>query len=69
MENASKAFIMAATMLLGLMIISVGVILFQSFSDLGKDTIQKVENYKISEWNNTYLKYYGTTEVEGTKKR
>ncbi len=69
MENASKAFIMAATMLLGLMIISVGVALFQSFSDLGRDTIQKVENYKISEWNNTYLKYYGTTEVEGTKKR
>lgn len=69
MENASKALIMAATMLLGLMIVSVGVALFQSFSDLGKDTIQKVENYKISEWNNTYLKYYGTTEVETAKKR
>lgn len=68
MENASKALIMAATMLLGLMIISVGVALFQSFSDLGKDTIEKVENYKISEWNNTYLKYYGTTEVQESEK-
>lgn len=68
MENASKALIMAATMLLGLMIISVGVALFQSFSDLGKDTIEKVENYKISEWNNIYLKYYGTTEVQESER-
>lgn len=68
MENASKALIMAATVLLGLMIISVGVALFQSFSDLGRDTIEKVENYKISEWNNTYLKYYGTTEVKESEK-
>jgi len=68
MENASKALIMAATVLLGLMIISVGVALFQSFSDLGRDTIEKVENYKISEWNNTYLKYYGTTEVQESER-
>lgn len=69
MENASKALIMAATALLALMIVSVGVALFNTFSDLGKDTIEKIENNKIAEWNNTYLKYYGTTEVEGNKRR
>lgn len=34
MENASKALIMAASVLLGLMIISVGVALFRSFRRL-----------------------------------
>lgn len=69
MENASKALIMAATGLLGLMIISVAVTLFNIFSDLGKDTIEKVENTRITEWNNTYLKYYGTTEIEDNRRK
>lgn len=59
MENASKALIMAASVLLGIMIISVGVTLFNSFSKFGKETIEKVESTKITEWNNNYLKYYG----------
>ncbi len=60
MENASKALIMAASVLLGLMIISVGVALFNSFSDFSKTTLDKVEETKIAEWNNNFLKYYGT---------
>lgn len=60
MENASKALIMAATVLLGVMIISVGVTLFKTFSDFSSDTAQKMQEKQISEWNNTYLKYYGT---------
>lgn len=64
MENASKALIMAATVLLGLMIISVGVALFNSFSKFGKETIEKMESTKITEWNNNYLKYYGKIAVE-----
>lgn len=59
MENASKALIMAASILVGVMIISIGVALFNSFSDFGKSTLNKVEDAKISEWNNNYLKYYG----------
>ena len=62
MENASKALIMAATVLLGVMIISVGVTLFKTFSDFSADTAQKMQEKQISEWNNTYLKYYGKTE-------
>lgn len=60
MENASKALIMAASILLGVMIISVGVALFNSFSSFGKDTAEKFEQSKINEWNSTYLKYYGS---------
>ena len=63
MENASKALIMAASILLGVMIISVGVALFQTFSNFSKTTLNKVEETKIAEWNNAYLKYYGTMLV------
>lgn len=61
MENASKALIMAASVLLGVMIISVGVALFNSFSSFGADAAKKIEEKQISEWNNNYLKYYGNT--------
>ena len=63
MENASKALIMAASVLLGIMIISVGVALFTSFSEFSRNTLEKVEESKISEWNNNYLKYYGNVTV------
>lgn len=59
MENASKALIMAASVLLGVMIISIGVVLFRTFSDFSADSAQKMADKQISEWNNTYLKYYG----------
>ena len=59
MENASKALIMAASVLLGLMIISVGVALFNTFSEFSRDTLSKVEEKSIAEFNNNYIKYYG----------
>lgn len=69
MENASKALIMAASVLLGVMIISIGAVLFQTFSQFGKSTIEETNEAKIAEWNNTYLKYYGnTTRIENGKK-
>ena len=57
MENASKALIMATSILLGIMIISIGVALFTTFSDFGKSTLQKVEDARLAELNNNYLKY------------
>lgn len=60
MENASKALIMAASVLLGLMIISVGVALFNTFSEFSRDTLSKVEEKSIAEFNNNYIKYYGS---------
>ena len=63
MENASKALIMAASVLVGIMIISVGVALFNSFSGFGKSTTEKIEETKIAEWNNNYLKYEGLATI------
>lgn len=69
MENASKALIMAASILVGVMIISVGVALFNSFSEFSRSTVQKVEDAKIAEWNNNYLKYYGNYTDDNGKER
>ena len=57
MENASKALIMAASILLGVMIISIGVALFTTFLNFSKSTLEKVEETKIADLNNNYLKY------------
>lgn len=69
MENASKALIMAASVLVGVMIISIGVALFNTFSEFSKSTMQKVENAKIAEWNNKYLKYYGSYIEDNGKEK
>lgn len=61
MENASKALMMAASVLLGLMIISVGVALFNSFAGSGSNIMSKIEETQIAEFNNQFLKYYGET--------
>lgn len=59
MENASKALIIAASVLLGIMIISVGVVLSSSFSGSGAEIINSIEKNKIAEFNNQFYKYYG----------
>ncbi len=68
MENASKALIMAASILIGVMILSIAVTLFRTFSDFGHETHEKVEAEKLAQWNSTYLKYYGTISEERDKK-
>lgn len=64
MENASKALIMASSILLGIMIISVGVALYNTFSQLANNTMERIDETKISEWNNRYTKYHGTITLE-----
>mgnify|MGYP004577828491 FL=1 len=70
MENASKALIMAATVLLGVMIISVGVTLYRTFSSFSAETAKQVQDKQTAEWNNNYLKYYGSqTYFDSNKKQ
>lgn len=68
MENASKALIMAASVLLGVMILSIGAALYNSFSNFGADTTAKIQERQISEFNNNFLKYYGKVTVEENNK-
>lgn len=59
MENASKALIIAAEVLIGLMIISVGVYLFNMFGEYSRSTNKAIEDTQISQFNNQFLKYEG----------
>ena len=69
MENASKALIIAAGVLLGIMIISVGVVLFRSFGSSGAEIMGYIERVQVAEFNNQFYKYYGkvTNYNETTK--
>lgn len=61
MENASKALIMAASVLLGVMILSIGAYLFYAYSNYSAEAYQKMENNQITEFNAQFLIYYGNT--------
>ena len=63
MENASKALIMAAEILLGLAIISIGVYLYNTFGSYSKSTTSQIEQAQIAQFNNQFLKYYGSRTV------
>lgn len=61
MENASKALIIASSVLLGVMILSIGVYLFSTYAQYSSDTYAKIEKTQITEFNAQFLKYYGST--------
>lgn len=66
MENASKALIMAAEVLIGVMIISIGVYLFNVFGQYSADNTKRMEDTQIAQFNNQFLKFYGSrTNDEG----
>lgn len=60
MENASKALIMAAGILLGVMIVSIAVYLFSVYGEYSSDAYAKIEKAQIDQFNTKFLKYYGT---------
>ena len=64
MENASKALIMAAEVLIGLIIISIGVAIFNMFQAYSRDTVEQINEAQIAEFNNNFLKYYGKASYE-----
>lgn len=59
MENASKALIMAASVLLGVMIISFAVYLFSIFASQSSDIAGEMTENRAIEYNTRFTKYYG----------
>jgi len=59
MENASKALIMAAEIIVGVMIISIGVYLFNLFGSYSQNTSKQIEQAQIDKFNIQFEKYYG----------
>lgn len=67
MENASKALTIAASVLLGLMIVSVGVVLFKSFGGFSREINTEIQKKQIAEFNTQFLKYEGQSFNSETK--
>lgn len=64
MENASNALIIAGTILIGVMIISVGIYLVNSFGDTSQQINSKIEDTKIAEFNYSFTKYEGLEKIK-----
>lgn len=63
MENASKALLMAAAVLVGVMILSLGVYLFSIFGNFGGQISDRLEQKQIDEFNSQFYKYENSQEV------
>ena len=61
MENATKALIMAAGVLLGVLILSLGIYLFSIFVQYSANAYETMEKNQITQFNSQFFKYYGNT--------
>lgn len=57
MENTSKALLMAAEVLIGVLILSFGVYLFITYSQTSKEIGEQTEQQQIINFNSTYTAY------------
>lgn len=59
MENATKALIMAATILISVVLMSLGTYLFITFSNYSTGVNEEVRTNQIAQFNSQFLKYQG----------
>lgn len=59
MENASKALLMAAGVLMTVLVLTLGLYLYASFSDSSKQMQDKISEANLDEFNNQFLSYTG----------
>ncbi|MFR7873924.1 MAG: hypothetical protein ACLU33_01670 [Christensenellales bacterium] len=63
MENASKALIMAASVLIAIMVLSLGVYLFSIFGGTSQEITNVITESQISEFNSNFTKYEDKTNI------
>lgn len=63
MENASKALMIAAGVLMGVLILSLGIYLFHVFGDFVSNTQAEIAENELTQFNQKYLKYNGLTNL------
>ncbi len=63
MENASKALIMAAGVLIGMLILSLAVYLFVSFGSTSAQIHQEKEQKQINKFNTQFTSYVGKESI------
>lgn len=63
MENASKALIMAAGILIGIIIITIGVYVFITFGGRSQEIQKQIDERVLAEFNNNFIKYEASTKI------
>lgn len=63
MENASKALIMAASTLIGILVISLGVYIFTSFGQTTREVNQKNEEQQLVKFNAQFTTYLDRDDI------
>ena len=63
MENASKALIMAAGVLIGLLMLSLAVYLFTSFASTSAEVHKENEKQQIDQFNSQFTSYVGSESI------
>lgn len=63
MEDATKALLIAAGVLISLMIVSLGIALGQSLSEYTDDAQQQIEENALQSFNNQFTKYINCTNT------
>lgn len=63
MENASKALLIAAGILMALVVLSIGVILFADFSKVGNEYERTQEIREKEKFNSNFTKFEGRTDI------
>ena len=63
MENASKALLMAASILIAMMVIGIGTYVFNIFGTFSKNQEEELYSYQISEFNAQFTKYETMEEI------
>ena len=63
MENASKALLIGAGVLIGVIILSLAVYLFGVFGRYAEKTQDRITENHITQFNDKFLKYLGLTDL------
>lgn len=63
MENASKALLMAAGVLIGVLILSLGVYLFVNFSQHASQTYDQIKEDQINQFNSEFVTLQGKSDI------
>ena len=63
MENASKALLMAAGVLIGVLILSLAVFLFMDFGATSNGIYSEVQSNQLTQYNAQYTVYSGRTDI------
>ena len=63
MENASKALLISGGILIAMLVISIGVYLFATYSDVGSSYEQRMQITEIQKFNSNFTKFEGRTDI------